>query len=164
MDGYSELMQEDCHRYILNQTTVTPQVDTKYITLLRWPVSPSGYTSNVSEGSKPLNAYYTDPLVEVPVGSYNYARVGKASGDWTSPTTTSDTFITESSNIAAITFNESTASWGLIKSFLVVGAATGSADIYFGGNLDNEKDIQVDTIAVFAANNLKLQTKNTNVY
>lgn len=160
MDGYSESMQEAAQNMILGRLYIAPPT-TKYVGLLLHPVGADGRTDPLID--PPSGKTYDDPTVEV-TGT-NYVREAVTDSDWSSATSTGQRdFITTSQNINAIEFPESGSAWGDVYSFVVVEASAGFVDLYFGGNLDTHKIIQTDTIAVFAAGNLKLQTKNSTAY
>lgn len=87
-----------------------------------------------------------------------YARVEVPTASWGVASTTSE--ITSTTNTASITFPEATPSgWGTIVGFGLITAST-AGDLWVGGALNTPKAIAANTIAVFLAGNLIINTKN----
>lgn len=151
-DGYGLYFQNEIHDWLFGKTAPYAVASTKYIALSITAFNPDG-----------------SGFTEVPfAGGTDYARA--IALDATAWGATSDIgYTTQTTNIIDIEFPESgTLAWGDITSFAVVDDATaeiplGTANIFFGGNLDSVKPIDTSTVAVFSTGNLVLQTKNTGL-
>ena len=138
INGYSELLAESIQDQIFKNTDFPGQASL-WCALFTTMPDVAGAGSVEPTG----NAY---ARVEVPITS------------WGAASTTTE--ITSTTNTASITFPEATPSgWGTIVGFGLWTAVT-AGSLWLGGPLNTPKVIAANTIAVFLAGNLVINTKN----
>lgn len=159
MDGYGLYAQDGIHMWMFNLSGALTIPSTKYVALAKSSFTNSGL--NFLE-------------IEAP-GVKNYSRATVQDNiTWNTVVSRPSDEVSETFNILDIEFGPSDGAWGSagtepVTGFCVVDhisngitpSSSPRANIFFGGNLDVSKIIEDDTKAIFASDNLKLQTKNT---
>ncbi len=112
------------------------------------PALPSNYYLGLSTTAPTVSG----SNVTEPATSKGYARV-----QLTSLSTPSNGVIT---NTTALSFPESTASWGTITNYVVYDAAT-NGNLLFYGALSSSRTVETDTILTIKANELSITLSNT---
>lgn len=100
----------------------------------------------------------TDGTGGVEVSGNNYSRVEVPVASWNDASTTAE--VTKTDNLSAITFPEAIGGgWGIVAGFGLL-TAVSAGTLRVGGALTTPKDISENTIAVFLAGNLIVNTVN----
>lgn len=161
MDGYGSETQVMIHSWLTGFSMTAPTTP-KYCML--------------STASFKNDGYGMEEVLQIILGGpsgYDRSAIADGTGNWYAPTNSGtpgvDDLITESKNFVEISFGPSATgkAWGTIQAFAIMRTDTPvippstDPEIYFGGDLDDPKTIEGDTVAVFASGNLKLQTLNT---
>lgn len=144
MNGFSEACAQNVMAYVFRQTTFTVPV-TWFCGLSVTDFSP-----------EPVG-------IAEPTGIGAYTRTTVNSGGFGVPVTSPGNK-TSVTNTADIRFIESTASWGIISAFLMLvlndDPEVNNAALWFGGQLDVAKQIEGQTVAVFAPGDMVIATIN----